>query len=239
MRRSIRPFSDAEALLLSRLERRTLAALSADFHARLARAAARPHVEHRHASSLRRPACMSELLDPFSDPADVARYTEGPRRFVPGFADLHTHDRHPARRARAGGCARSRAWRRRRTRVEGAGGCPSRLDIRRRRSVAGNARRSHDARSERICRACELHEGLIDDAPDGPFDAATCLLTLHFLPADERRRTASEIRRRLKPGAPFVAAHSSFPQDRRRARAMAVALCRFRDRVGRRSRADG
>jgi tRNA (cmo5U34)-methyltransferase len=59
----------------------------------------------------------------------------------------------------------------------------------------------------------QLHEGLIDDAPDGPFDAATCLLTLHFLSGDERRRTEHEIRRRLKPGAPFVAAHSSFPQN--------------------------
>lgn len=58
-----------------------------------------------------------------------------------------------------------------------------------------------------------LHQGYIDDAPDGPFDAAACLLTLLFLDAAERRRTAAEIRRRLKPGAPFVAAHSSFPQD--------------------------
>ncbi len=59
-----------------------------------------------------------------------------------------------------------------------------------------------------------LHEGIIDVAPDGPFDAATCSLTLHFLGADERLRTAREIRRRLKPGAPFVAAHSSFPQGK-------------------------
>src|SRR4029079_8209048 len=58
----------------------------------------------------------------------------------------------------------------------------------------------------------QLQQGYIDDAPDGPFDAATCLLTLHFLDADERRRTAREIHRRLRPGAPFVAAHSSFPQ---------------------------
>jgi tRNA (cmo5U34)-methyltransferase len=56
-------------------------------------------------------------------------------------------------------------------------------------------------------------EGYIDDAPEGPFDAATCLLTLHFLDAEERTRTVRELRRRLKPGAPFVAAHSSFPQD--------------------------
>jgi len=56
-------------------------------------------------------------------------------------------------------------------------------------------------------------EGYIDDAPEGPFDAATCLLTLHFLDIQERTRTLRELRHRLKPGAPFVAAHSSFPQD--------------------------
>lgn len=43
-------FSDAEALLLSRLQDVTLAALSADFHARLA-ARGEPHdAAHRHAS---------------------------------------------------------------------------------------------------------------------------------------------------------------------------------------------
>ena len=57
-----------------------------------------------------------------------------------------------------------------------------------------------------------MHHGYIDDAPIGPFDAATALLTLHFLPADERRRTAAEVRRRLAPGAPFLAVHLSFPQ---------------------------
>ena len=31
---------------------------------------------------------MSEFLAPFSDPDAVARYFEGPPRFVPGFADL-------------------------------------------------------------------------------------------------------------------------------------------------------
>lgn len=57
-----------------------------------------------------------------------------------------------------------------------------------------------------------LHQGYIDDAPHGPFDAATCLLTLHFVAAEERRRTAVEVRSRLKPGAPFVVAHFSIPQ---------------------------
>ena len=49
----------------------------------------------------------------------------------------------------------------------------------------------------------QLQQGYIDDAPDGPFDAATCLLTLHFLDADERRRTAREIHRRLGPAHPL------------------------------------
>ena len=58
----------------------------------------------------------------------------------------------------------------------------------------------------------ELVEGYIDDAPAGPFDGAVCLLTLHFLDETERIRTASEIHKRLRPEAPFVAVHSSFPQ---------------------------
>ncbi len=45
----------------------------------------------------------------------------------------------------------------------------------------------------------------------GPFDGATCLLTLHFVDVTERRRIASEVRRRLKPRAPFVVAHFSIP----------------------------
>src|SRR3546814_10272631 len=34
-----------------------------------------------------------------------------------------------------------------------------------------------------------LHEGYIDDTPLGPFDGATCLLTLHFLAQEERVRS--------------------------------------------------
>lgn len=58
----------------------------------------------------------------------------------------------------------------------------------------------------------ELHQGYIDTAPKGPFDGASCLLTLHFLTRDERLHTLSELRSRLKPGAPLVVAHHSFPQ---------------------------
>jgi tRNA (cmo5U34)-methyltransferase len=59
----------------------------------------------------------------------------------------------------------------------------------------------------------ELVEGYVDDVAVDGFDAATCLLTLHFLERAERTRTAAAIRARLKPGAPFVAAHGSFPQE--------------------------
>lgn len=58
-----------------------------------------------------------------------------------------------------------------------------------------------------------LQEGYIDAAPEGPFDAATCLLTLHFVGRDQRVDTLEQIRRRLMPGAPFVVAHISFPQS--------------------------
>lgn len=61
-------------------------------------------------------------------------------------------------------------------------------------------------------RRVSMHHGYIDDAPAGPFAAATSLLTLHFLPYEQRRETAKEVRRRLAPGAPFIVAHMSFPQ---------------------------
>lgn len=54
-----------------------------------------------------------------------------------------------------------------------------------------------------------FHHGYIDSAPSEPFDAATCLLTFHFIPRDQRLETLKQIRRRLQPGAPFVIAHIS------------------------------
>lgn len=58
----------------------------------------------------------------------------------------------------------------------------------------------------------EFHQGYIQNAPAGPFDAATCLLTFHFIPHDQRLETLRQLRHRLKPGAPLVVAHISFPQ---------------------------
>ncbi|CUI41627.1 class I SAM-dependent methyltransferase [Achromobacter xylosoxidans] len=60
-----------------------------------------------------------------------------------------------------------------------------------------------------------LRQGYIDDAPEGPYDGATCLLTLHFLAPQERLRTVREVSRRLRSGAPFIVAHHSFPLQRR------------------------
>ena len=57
-----------------------------------------------------------------------------------------------------------------------------------------------------------FHEGYIDVAPEGPFDAATCLLTFHHVPFEQRLETLRQIHRRLKANAPFVLAHVSFPQ---------------------------
>jgi tRNA (cmo5U34)-methyltransferase len=57
-----------------------------------------------------------------------------------------------------------------------------------------------------------FHEGKIDRAPEGPFDAAACLLTFHFIPQPQRLETLRQIRRRMKADAPFVVAHISIPE---------------------------
>lgn len=154
----------------------------------------------------------TQLLAHFSDPDAVARYAEGPPRFVPGFADLHRM---------SGLLLAERAPRHARVLVLGAGGG---LDLKAFAEAQPQwtfdgvdpaaemlklARQTLGPHAARM----RLHQGYIDDAPEGPFDAAACLLTLHFLAPAERRRTLTEIHRRLKPGAPFVAAHSSFPQQ--------------------------
>lgn len=151
------------------------------------------------------------FLRAFSDPQAVAHYADGPPRFVPGFADLHRMtaillaERAPCD-ARvlvlgAGGGLELQAFAEAHPGWRFVGVDPSEqmLDLAARRLGPLTAR-------------VEFVHGYVEDAPAGPFDAATCLLTLHFLDPAERRRTVDGIRRRLKPGAPFVAAHSSFPQ---------------------------
>lgn len=150
-------------------------------------------------------------MSPFTDPVAVARYAEGPPRLVPGFADLQRMTLLLlAERTPADG----------RVLVLGAGGG---LELKVFAETQPNWQfdgvdptaemlRLAEATLGPLAARVRLHEGYIDTAPVGPFDAATCLLTLHFLPLEERRRTLHEIQQRLKPGAPLVVAHHSFPQ---------------------------
>jgi tRNA (cmo5U34)-methyltransferase len=154
---------------------------------------------------------MAELPS-FSDPDAVARYAEGPVRMVPGFHGLQRM---------AAVLLAEQAGADANILVLGAGGglelkvfaeaqpgwrfCgvdPS-------AEMLGLAKQTLGPLSQRVA----FHKGYIDDAPEGPFDGATCLLTLHFMPEEERRRAVAEVYRRLKPGAAFVAAHHSFPQN--------------------------
>lgn len=159
---------------------------------------------------------MNDRPNPFSDPALVARYTEGPPRIVPGFDGMQRMTTLLlAERVPKDG----------RVLVVGAGGG---LELRTFANAhAGWTFDGIDPSAEMLKLAQQtlgahaarvtLHQGYTQDAPDGPFDGATCLMTLHFLSLEERRRTTAEIRRRLKADAPFIAAHFCIPRDGARA----------------------
>jgi len=158
---------------------------------------------------------MSTASDPsgvFSDPAAVAAYAERPPRLVPGWADLQrmttllVAERTPENGAvlvvGAGGglelkamCEADASWR-------FTGVDPSSEMLKLAQATLG-------AFAARV----QFHAGYMDTAPEGPFDAATCLLTLHFVPVAERLGMLRQIHRRLKAGAPFIAAHLSIPQE--------------------------
>lgn len=150
-------------------------------------------------------------MDAFSDPKAVARYAEGPPRLVPGFAALQRMvmlllaERAPDD-ARililgAGGGLEIKAFAETRPGWSFDGIDPSAEMINLAQMTLGP-----------LTARARFHLGLIDSAPEDPYDAATCILTLHFVERDERLRTLKEVRRRLKPGAPFAVAHFSFPQ---------------------------
>ncbi len=157
----------------------------------------------------------NSFVEIFNDPEHAAQYADGPSKFVPGFHDLHRM---------AGVLIREHAPSNAHVLVHGAGGGLELeafaaenpgwtfLGVDPAKPMLDEARTRLGDLNERV----SLHHGYVDDAPAGPFDAATSFLTLHFLNAAERRETVSEIVRRLKPGAPFVTAHCSFPQDTKR-----------------------
>ncbi|WP_369719609.1 class I SAM-dependent methyltransferase [Bradyrhizobium sp. LLZ17] len=153
---------------------------------------------------------MTSIHNAFSDPQAVASYTDGPPRFVPGYsamlamAAIVLAERVPEN-ARvlvlgAGGGLELKAFAHAHAGWSFDGVDPSAAMLSLARQTLGS-----------LAARARLHQGYIDDAPEGPFDGATCLLTLHFVDVEERRRIASEVRRRLKPRAPFVVAHLSAP----------------------------
>jgi len=158
------------------------------------------------------PEETNPFLEMFNDPEQAVKYADGPAKFMPGFCDLHRM---------TGVLIRERAPGNAHVLVHGAGGGLE-LEAFARQNDGWTfvgvdpAKPMLDAARVRLNSLIDrvtLHHGYIESGPEGPFDASTSLLTLHFLEPDARRETVSEIVRRLKPGAPFVAAHCSFPQD--------------------------
>ncbi len=167
--------------------------------------------ESSHAARRPHEGGPGSVAGAFSDPAAVASYLERTRRAVPGLDVLHDlvgrllDEAVPRDGGRvlvvgAGGglelrhlAARHPGWR-----FDGVDPSGEMLDL---------ARTTLGPLAERVT----LHDGVVDDAPEGPFDGATCLLTLHFLPAPERLATLRGIRRRLRPGAPLATVHHSVP----------------------------
>ena len=166
-----------------------------------------------------------DTVRPFTDRAAISTYAEDTPRRVPGYADLHRMTMLLlAERAPpvadilvygAGGGLEIKAlaeaqpgWR-----FVGIDPSAEMLDL------ARDSLRP-------LRNAITLIQGYIADAPQGPFDGATCLLTLHFLHREERLEVLHDIRRRLKPGAAFVIAHHGCPDgsDPRRWLARSIAF---------------
>lgn len=146
------------------------------------------------------------MKQPFTDPAFVASYADTAPRMVPGYADLHrmtsillaegAPDAAEILVVGAGGGLELKAFAEARPGWRFLGVDPSAemLDLARRILGPLQAR-------------ADLRQGTVDAAPAGPFDGATCLLTLHFLERAERLDTLRQIHRRLRPGAALVVAH--------------------------------
>lgn len=153
---------------------------------------------------------MSNSQSPFANPALVSTYADDTPLKVPGLADLHrmamlllseeAPDAADILVVGAGGGLELRAMAEARRDWTFTGVDPSRamLDL---------ARGHTQPFGDRIT----WIEGVAADAPPGPFDGATCLLTLHFLDVAERRRTLADIHDRLKPGGRLIVAHHTAP----------------------------
>lgn len=147
----------------------------------------------------------------FSDPQAVARYADSPVRQVPGFHALqqmttlllaeHVPEDGHVLVLGAGGGLELKVFAEAQPGWRFLGVDPSAEMLKLAEATLGP-----------LAPRVQFVEGYIDDAPDTAFDGATCLLTLHFLPAEQRLHTLREVRRRLKPGSPLIVAHHSIPQ---------------------------
>lgn len=151
-------------------------------------------------------------MSSFTNAQAVATYASRPAQQVPGFHDLQRMaaillaERAPEHAEilvlGAGGGLELKAFAQRHPNWRFTGVDPS-------AEMLALARQTLGPLAERAA----LHEGYITTAPAGPFDGATCILTLHFVPRGERVKTLTALRRRLKSGAPLIIAHHSFPAD--------------------------
>lgn len=145
------------------------------------------------------------------DARAASSYAEGPPRQVPGYSSLHrivsqllAERTPPDGRVLvlgAGGGQELKAMAEAHPGWSFDGVDPSSDMLR----LAGHVVGPHAARMQ-------FHEGYIDGAPGGPFDAASAILVFHFVGHDQRLETLKQVQRRLKPGAPFVVVHLSFSQ---------------------------
>lgn len=159
----------------------------------------------------------------FSDSQKIARYAETTPQKVPGLADLHLmallllSENAPEAPhilvLGAGGGLELKAFAQARPRWSFTGVDPSQPMLDLARDILGS-----------VGSQVQLLNGYIEGAPAGPFDGATCLLTLHFLSRPERLRTLRALHERLKPGAPLIVAHHTSAEDGKAERWMTRSL---------------
>ena len=153
---------------------------------------------------------MNNKPSPFTNPDAIKFYKENAQLNVPGLSDLHRmtmlllaeHSPDAAHMlvvgAGGGMEIKSMAETQPNWRFTGVDPSPAMLDL---------AHQTLTPFTDRVM----LLEGTVDQAPAGPFDGATCLLTLHHINRDKRLQTLREIHNRLKPGASIVIAGHSAP----------------------------
>lgn len=177
---------------------------------------------------------MQDKHSPFTDPTAVASYASDTPRKVPGLADLHRMvmlllaEEAPATAhvlvVGAGGGLELAALATAQPEWRFTGVDPS-------PAMVALARQAVVPFAERV----QLVTATVDQVPAGPFDGATCLLTLHFLERGERLRTLREIHRRLKPGARLVVTQHAPPggnAERWMARSVAFGAGAHPDQAG-------